>query len=85
MAELKPCPFCGSTDLEISSKCVQRDYGTEIQYQVCVYCKKCNAYGTRVLTEKVKKNVYPQPFIDFAKAKEKAIEVWNRRVDNDKL
>lgn len=79
MTELKPCPFCGGVKLSISEKSVSRNYNTEIQYQVAVYCKICNTYGPRVLTEKIKNNVYPRPFVDFDKAREKAIEAWNRR------
>ena len=79
MDELKPCPFCGSTKLGISEKSTARDYGTAVQYRVTVYCKKCNTYGPRVLTEKVKSNVYPRPFVDFENAKEKASEAWNSR------
>lgn len=52
------------------------------QYHVAVYCKNCNTYGPRVLTEKVKSNVYPSPFVDFEKAENKAIDAWNRRADN---
>ena len=79
---LKPCPFCGGVKLDISEKSVARDYGTMVQYHVTVYCKTCHAYGARVLTEKVKSNVYPSPFVDFEKARERAIEAWNRRVND---
>jgi hypothetical protein len=33
------------------------------------------------LTEKIKNNVYPKPFVDFKAANEKAAEAWNRRAD----
>ena len=80
--ELKPCPFCGGAKLDVSEKSVARDYGTMRCYHVAVYCKDCNTYGPRVLTEKVKNNVYPSPFVDFEKAREKAEEAWNRRADD---
>ena len=77
--ELKPCPFCGGTKLGVSEKSVARDFGTMVQYQVAVYCTDCNAYGPRVLTEKIKSNTYPRPFVDFEKSESKASEAWNRR------
>ncbi len=79
MGELKPCPFCGGKNLGVSEKSVSRDYGTAIKYQVAIYCKDCYAYGTRVLTEKIKSNVYPRAWVNLPEAKEKAAEAWNRR------
>lgn len=46
-ANLKPCPFCGSTKLDISVKRVQTNEYTN--YRTCVYCKNCNSYGPRVV------------------------------------
>lgn len=48
--ELKPCPFCGSTKLDISSKTVTGALVNGRKYRIAVYCKKCNAYGPRVVT-----------------------------------
>lgn len=79
---LKPCPFCGSTRLGLSEKSVARDYGTMTQYQVANYCKNCNTYGPRVLTEKIRSNAYPRPDVDFDTARAKAAEAWNRRFEN---
>ena len=83
MAELKPCPFCGGEKMGVSEKSVSRDYNTAVQYQVAVYCKGCNTYGPRVLTEKIKCVVYPKRF-DFDKAREEATEAWNRRAEDGK-
>jgi len=74
--ELKPCPFCGSTKLDISAKRVQTyDY---TNYRTCVYCKNCNSYGPRVL---IRCNEHNTPArlqfmnIDYnEEAKAKAIE-----------
>ena len=44
MAELKPCPFCGSTSLKIESK-----HNGELYYRgthsASVRCNKCHARG----------------------------------------
>ena len=82
MAELKPCPFCGGAKMDVSQKVVARDHGTKVQYRVAVYCKSCNTYGPRVLTEKIK--VYSEQRVDFEKARESAIEAWNRRAGDGK-
>ena len=39
MADLKPCPFCGGTDLHVVSV-----YGTEY-YVDCFTCTTCGPYG----------------------------------------
>lgn len=80
MAELKPCPFCGGTKLGFSSKTVSRKYGSCRAYHGSIYCKDCNAYGARVLSETIK-NVYPMQDVDFDKLESRAIEAWNRRYD----
>lgn len=80
-SNLKPCPFCGSTKLDISSKRAQTYDITN--YRVCVYCKNCNSYGPRVLVRCNKPNTpnYLQFMtIDYnEEAKNKAIEAWNKR------
>lgn len=83
MAELKPCPFCGGTKLGFSSKIVSRDYNTSYLYHGAIYCKSCNTYGARVLSEKVK-CAYPSHRIDFDSLESRAIEAWNRRAEDDK-
>lgn len=78
---LKPCPFCGSTKLDISAKRVQTyDY---TNYKTCIYCKDCNSYGPRVLVKHVEPN---EPYylrsmnIDFNEvAKAEAVKAWNDR------
>ena len=81
--ELKPCPFCGSTKLGFSSKTVARKYGSCRAYHGAIYCKKCNTYGARVLSETVK-NIYPMPYVDFDGLEVLAIEAWNRRAEDGK-
>lgn len=77
-SNLKPCPFCGGTNLGFSSKTVARKYGSCRAYHGAIYCKKCNAYGARVLSETIK-NVYPMPDVDFDELERRAVEAWNRR------
>ena len=82
MADLKPCPFCGSYDTHYSQKRVQCDYGTNARYHAAVYCRKCNAYGRRVLSEKADSRDYAAMRRVTDGLREKAIEAWNRRADN---
>ena len=79
--ELKPCPFCCSTRLGFSSKTVARKYGSHRAYHGAIYCKNCNAYGARVLSETIK-NVYPMQDVDFDSLEIRAIEAWNRRPED---
>lgn len=78
--ELKPCPFCGGEAVVI----LVRPFWMLKKYHnrfVAVGCKSCynstslfNAYnktGSQLLNEAHTKN-----------AEQKAIEAWNRRVDN---
>lgn len=89
--ELKPCPFCGSTKLDYSSKTSQSSTGRT--YHVVVYCRKCRAYGPRVLVrccdipEEADKpswlqliNLKHGDYSDMAKAQ--AAEKWNERTYN---
>ena len=84
MAELKPCPFCGGTKLGFSSKTVSRDCNTSHLFHGAIYCKNCNAYGARVLSEKVK-NSYPMQRVDFDGLESRAIEAWNRRYTPEEI
>ena len=79
MAELKPCPFCGGYDTDYSQKRVQCDYGSNARYQAAVYCRKCNAYGRRVLSEKAYVRDYAALQRVTEGLRERAIEAWNRR------
>ena len=86
--EIKPCPFCGSTNIDFSSKTSSSSTGRT--YHVVVYCKKCRAYGPRVLVrccdipEEANKPQYLQ-LVNLKDgkysqmAKDKAIEKWNER------
>ena len=81
MSELKPCPFCGNTDIRFSVKTTTIKF--KRAYHFAMYCPKCNCYGARVLWKHdgkmgrcdIEKNE------DF---KQKAIKAWNRRADNER-
>ena len=69
MAELKPCPFCGGkAKIYATTTRTYPDHGKHY-----CYCEKCLATG--------------RSFSDFendGSSVFKAIEAWNRRVDNGK-
>lgn len=69
--ELKPCPFCGSDDLELMSSYYTVDIKNK--WDASISCKKCTAKfksGDRVYTEK--------------KAIESVVNAWNKRFDGVK-
>ena len=78
MAELKPCPFCGSTDIRYSLKITGH---FDVRYHASMYCNKCHCYGARTLTEKVNHNDYKgRTQIEKDETiKQKAIDLWNTR------
>ena len=78
MADLRECPFCGGSNLGFSSKTVSRKYGSCRAYHGAIYCKDCNCYGARVLSETIR-NSYPMQEVDFDELESRAIEAWNRR------
>lgn len=79
-SNLKPCPFCGSTKLDISEKRAQ--HFDTVNYRTCVYCRTCKSYGPRVLVSasEVENN---HDWAALHKLQEqgqlKAIEYWNKR------
>lgn len=76
---LKPCPFCGSDKLGYSEKRVQCDHGRKVRHHGAIYCRKCNAYGRRVLSNKAGAYDYAAIGKAVEGLREKAIEAWNRR------
>lgn len=81
--ELKPCPFCGGSDLEL------KDYTENIYgfWDYKIRCKTCRAYMDSPSTAKI--TLYDgyirQERNDEtkAKAKRELILAWNRRSDNE--
>lgn len=80
--ELKPCPFCGSTDIRYSLKITGC---FAVRYHASMYCNKCHCYGARTLTENVSQYDYKgRTNIEQDETiKQKAIEKWNTRIQND--
>lgn len=73
MNNLKPCPFCGSeVELEKNPLWYGNGRGYKDCYEFVIRCKKC---GCRVDQPK-NDSVYRSE----EKAKENAIEAWNRRM-----
>ena len=74
---LKPCPFCGGTSLKIESKHNGTHYYTGT-HSATVRCNKCHARGGTASC-KVEKGKYNAD----EETKQRAIEAWNRRVNDD--
>ena len=76
MAEIKPCPFCGGTDIRFSARTTTINY--KRAYHFAMYCNSCNCYGARVLWKHDGKNIdRSEEFM------QRAAEAWNRRVNNE--
>ena len=72
--KLKPCPFCGSNNIDYSIKTCGSYRG---QYHIAMYCKKCNCYGKRTLIKPIETARWE---IEKNESyKELAIIAWNTR------
>ena len=73
--EIKPCPFCGSTNLEISKKTATGALVDGRIHRVAVYCKDCNTYGPRATIRD------PEDSWRFktTELEQEAIKKWNER------
>ena len=76
-AELKPCPFCGSTDIRYSIK-IAMHRGNKRMHRVAMFCWDCNCYGARTLIDTSGRKLYHVE--KDTRFEEIAIEAWNRRV-----
>lgn len=79
MNKLKACPFCGSSNLEYSTKA--KPNGRKRQYHATIYCKDCRAYGPRVLSQNITDSEYIKrtDMRNDDKLEEATIEAWNTR------
>jgi Lar family restriction alleviation protein len=89
MAELKPCPFCGSTKLKIDRKSRLAGWnGLDMRVEMHTYSARCNtcharggSVGGRVMNDPVNTRL-PNWATTDKTLEAKAIEAWNRRADN---
>ena len=81
---LKPCPFCGAGMgyIDYSEKVASRNHGTKVVYHGAMYCKRCNAYGRRVLSQHAKASDYAERENVTKGLRVKAMDAWNRRADD---
>lgn len=77
MQEVKPCPFCGGSNIKFSFKVASRKR-TSVVYHACMYCDDCKASSPRVLAHITVEN-YRLLDIDES-FKEQALELWNKRM-----
>ena len=64
---LKPCPFCGSSDLELYSE--ENDVLGELCWESFILCKDCHAQTSMFATYETKEE-----------AEDDLAKLWNRRV-----
>ena len=94
MAELKPCPFCGSTKLKLESKSRRAGWtGIDALVEQDTYsvrCNVCHARGGAAGGRVIKSHLYvyrdnmPEWAVTAEELKHKAIEAWNRRAEDGK-
>ena len=79
MAELKPCPFCGGTNIEVSIKRTRYPF-----WYTSMYCKNCNCYGARTkVTVEGTGWVSRDDIVNSKNTREIATEAWNRRTQKE--
>ena len=89
MAELKPCPFCGSTKLKVDSKSSLYGYtGLDIRIERMIYSVRCNVCHARggaigglvAPSENIKnRDRLPKDIVFPHELRQKAIDLWNER------
>lgn len=87
MSELKPCPFCGGKASVMDNANEEVSYGAfgygtrgYPTWYRC-YCTECGAAGEPVRIEKGgENNTFYEKY-----TKEKAIEAWNRRANDEQI
>ena len=77
MAELLPCPFCGSTYIRVGDSDELHNKSIKFNEPICfVECMSC-----RTVAGLYKKNFRYKPDYD---AKEEAIKAWNTRTPKER-
>jgi Lar family restriction alleviation protein len=92
MAELLPCPFCGSKKIKLDRKSKYAGYnGADMiveQHTYSVRCNVCHARGGTVGGKVLfgssifGKDISPSWATTDVELKEKATNAWNMRADN---
>jgi hypothetical protein len=76
MKEIKPCPFCHSTNIRYSSKTTGNNR-RKIQRHLSMYCENCHCYGPRIIVtleeNETYKNINDEKYVNIA------IDNWNNR------
>lgn len=73
--KLKPCPFCGSTDIRLSIKRAKYPY-----WYSAMYCNSCHCYGARTRFVIEKEGYISEREIKAStNAESMAVDAWNRR------
>lgn len=82
--QLSPCPFCGSTKLKIDKKSKLIHSRHVAIYTVSMRCSCCHARGGTVSGEVRTGILNPvsDNLTDYETLTQRAIEAWNKRVDN---
>lgn len=96
MTELKPCPFCGWNKARLMERKIAGSYGNYghsdfVRVRVTVMCNKCKATSPSIVSPKLWYEGREPKFFDenrefenlasHMKYRRKAIEAWNRRVE----
>ena len=92
---LRECPFCGGTKLKLESKSHKAGYtGIDALVEQDTYSVRCNicharggAAGGKVIKSHsyVYRNNMPKWAVTADELKQRAIEAWNRRAENEEL
>lgn len=70
MAELKPCPFCGSKKIIIEA------------FGFGDYSAKCSNCGAQTARHRTNIDINRWDIVSFDERAKEAIKAWNRRADN---
>lgn len=82
--ELKPCPFCGGKAEFYLSGIEQHKFPDRIKWIFSIRCSQCRASSSGGLANIVEINLENDGQMRvFADDREKAVEHWNRRSNNE--
>ena len=73
---LKPCPFCGKTDIRLSIKAATVS-DRKRAHHVAYYCWNCHAMGSRLLVKEISKYAIENDLSIITEAQ----RLWNKRTN----